>query len=79
MGRMVLPYQDADEDYHDKPPPSMTLYILLLDESASMSNLDGSSGKSIWENLKIAAKKFANKLEESKVLTKYSRITIITY
>jgi len=56
----------------------MTLYILLLDESGSMESNDGSAGKSRWENLLIAARKFANKLIELNVKD-YSRITIITY
>jgi hypothetical protein len=55
-----LPYQKADENFFDKPVPKLTLYILLLDESGSMSWQDGL--RTTWENLMIAAKKFAIEL-----------------
>jgi hypothetical protein len=36
------------------------MYLLLLDESGSMRHPDNDSGKTKWQNVIVAAKKFAN-------------------
>jgi uncharacterized protein YegL len=57
---------------------SNTFYILMLDNSGSMSSQD-SNGRSKWKNLTSAVSEFVANIERDTLLKNYSKLSIITY
>ncbi len=51
----ALPFQQADVNFYENAMPKNTMYLILIDESLSMSNPDEYTLKTPWENVIIAA------------------------
>lgn len=71
-----IKFVEADATPNKKRKISKVHYILMLDNSGSMTSRD-KNGQSCWQNLSSAVSSFLNKFDAS--LQSYSSVSIITY